>query len=218
RLAQELERNGATVMQATPSGWRLLLDAAPAPPVRVLCGGEAFPLELARAFLTQRLETWNLYGPTETTVWSMMTRVTQADDTVPLGRPIANTQIYLLDSDFNPVPIGVPGELHIGGDGLARGYWQRPDLTAERFIPDPFGTYPGQRLYRTGDQARYRPDGTLEFLGRVDHQVKVRGYRIELGEIESCLDRHPQIARSIEVVCDEQEDKRIVAYVVPETG
>lgn len=218
RLAQELERNGATVMQATPSGWRLLLDAAPAPPVRVLCGGEAFPLELARAFLTQRLETWNLYGPTETTVWSMMTRVTQADDTVPLGRPIANTQIYLLDSDFNPVPIGVPGELHIGGDGLARGYWQRPDLTAERFIPDPFGTYPGQRLYRTGDQARYRPDGTLEFLGRVDHQVKVRGYRIELGEIESCLDRHPQIARSIVVVCDEQEDKRIVAYVVPETG
>lgn len=218
RLAQELERNGATVMQATPSGWRLLLDAAPAPPVRVLCGGEAFPLELARAFLTQRLETWNLYGPTETTVWSMMTRVTQADDTVPLGRPIANTQIYLLDSDFNPVPIGVPGELHIGGDGLARGYWQRPDLTAERFIPDPFGTYLGQRLYRTGDQARYRPDGTLEFLGRVDHQVKVRGYRIELGEIESCLDRHPQIARSIVVVCDEQEDKRIVAYVVPETG
>jgi len=218
RLAQELERNGATVMQATPSGWRLLLDAAPAPPVRVLCGGEAFPLELARAFLTQRLETWNLYGPTETTVWSMMTRVTQADDIVPLGRPIANTQIYLLDSDFNPVPIGVPGELYIGGDGLARGYWQRPDLTAERFIPDPFGTYPGQRLYRTGDQARYRSDGTLEFLGRVDHQVKVRGYRIELGEIESCLDRHPQIARSIAVVRDEQGDKRIVAYVVPETG
>ncbi len=218
RLAQELERNGATVVQATPSGWRLLLDAAPAPPVRVLCGGEAFPLELARAFLNERLETWNLYGPTETTVWSMMTRVTQADDIVPLGRPITNTQIYLLDSDFNPVPIGVPGELYIGGDGLARGYWQRPDLTAERFIPDPFGTYPGQRLYRTGDQARYRPDGTLEFLGRVDHQVKVRGYRIELGEIESCLDRHPQIARSIVVVRDEQGDKRIVAYVMPETG
>lgn len=218
RLAQALERNGVTVMQATPSGWRLLLDAAPVPPVRVLCGGEAFPLDLARAFLAQRLETWNLYGPTETTVWSMMTPVTHADNTVPLGRPIANTRIYLLDSDFDLVPIGVPGELCIGGDGLARGYWQQPDLTAERFIPDPFGTHPGQRLYRTGDQARYRLDGTVEFLGRVDQQVKVRGYRIELGEIESCLDRHSQIARSIVVVRDKQGDKRIVAYVVPEAG
>jgi amino acid adenylation domain-containing protein len=217
-LVQELERNGATIMQATPSGWRLLLDAVPVPPVRVLCGGEAFPLELAREFLAQRLEIWNLYGPTETTVWSMMTRVTQADDTVPLGRPIANTQIYLLDSDFNLVPIGVPGELYIGGDGLARGYWQQPALTAEKFIPNPFGAQAGGRLYRTGDQARYRPDGTLEFLGRLDHQVKVRGHRIELGEIESCLDRHPQIVRSIVVVREKQGDKRIVAYVVPETG
>lgn len=218
RLAHELERIGATVMQATPSGWRSLFAAEKVPPVRVLCGGEAFPLELARKFLTEGFETWNLYGPTETTVWSMISRVANADDVVPLGRPIANTQIYLLDSAFNLVPIGVPGELYIGGDGLARGYWQQPGLTAERFVPDPFGMNPGQRLYRTGDQARYRPDGTLEFLGRVDHQVKVRGYRIELGEIESALGRHPQIRRSVAVVRDEQGDKRIVAYVVPETG
>ena len=218
RLAHELERVGATVMQATPSGWRSLFGAEKVPPVRVLCGGEAFPLELARTFLTEGFETWNLYGPTETTVWSMISRVANADDVVPLGQPIANTQIYLLDSAFNLVPIGVPGELYIGGDGLARGYWQQPDLTAERFVPDPFGINPGQRLYRTGDQARYRSDGTLEFLGRADHQVKVRGYRIELGEIESALGRHPLMMRSVAVVRDEQGDKRIVAYVVPETG
>ncbi|MFO0777382.1 MAG: amino acid adenylation domain-containing protein [Nitrospira sp.] len=218
RLAHELERIGATVMQATPSGWRSLFSAEKVPPVRVLCGGEAFPLELARTFLTEGFETWNLYGPTETTVWSMISPVANADNVVPLGRPIANTQIYLLDSAFNLVPIGVPGELYIGGEGLARGYWRQPDLTAERFVPDPFGMNPGQRLYRTGDQARYRPDGILEFLGRLDHQVKVRGYRIELGEIESALSRHPQVMRSIAVVRDEQGNKRIVAYVVPETG
>jgi amino acid adenylation domain-containing protein len=217
RLAQALGQRGVTVMQATPSGWRLLSNAESIPPVRVLCGGEAFPRELASKCLAQGLETWNLYGPTETTVWSMMGRVTDGDGAVPLGGPIANTQIYLLDSEANLVPIGVPGELYIGGDGVARGYWQRPDLTAERFIPDPFGTKPGQRLYRTGDQARYQPDGTLQFLGRRDHQVKIRGYRIELGEIEARILRHPA-AREVVVVAREDRpgDKRLVAYVVRE--
>ncbi|MCS6287704.1 MAG: amino acid adenylation domain-containing protein [Nitrospira sp.] len=218
RLAQKLEQVGATIMQATPSGWRLLLDAAEIPRLRALCGGEACPPELAQAFQARGCEMWNLYGPTETTVWSMLTRVDHVDGIVPLGHPLANTQIYVLDANVMPTPIGVPGELYIGGEGVARGYWQRPDLTAERFVPDPFSRLPGARLYRTGDQARYQADGTLEFLGRIDHQVKVRGYRIELGEIETCLSRHPKIGRSIVTVRDAQGDKRIVAYCVPEAG
>jgi len=218
RLSQELVRIGATLMQATPSGWRLLLSAATIPRLRVLCGGEAFPRELAQEFLANHLEPWNLYGPTETTVWSMMTRLTGADEAIPLGRPIANTQIYLLDSDFTLVPIGVPGELYIGGDGLARGYWRRPELTAERFMPDPFSVEPGSRLYRTGDQARYRSDGTLEFLGRVDHQVKLRGYRIELGEIESCLNRHPQITQGVVLAREDGHGTRLVAYATQVLG
>lgn len=218
RLAQALVQRGVTVMQATPSGWRLLLDTGAVPPVRVLCGGEALSRELANKFLAQGLEIWNLYGPTETTVWSMMARVSEGDEAVPLGRPIASTQIYLLDAEANLVPIGVSGELYIGGDGVARGYWQRPDLTAERFTPDPFGTKPGQRLYRTGDQARYRLDGTLEFLGRVDHQVKLRGYRLELGEIEARMHQHPTV-REVVVLAREDRpgDKRLVAYVVSES-
>src|SRR3990170_8164260 len=148
----------------------------------------------------------------------MMTRVTGADEAVPLGRPIANTQIYLLDSDLNLVPIGVPGELYIGGEGLARGYWQRPELTAERFLPDPFSVEPGRRLYRTGDLARYRADGRLEYLGRTDHQVKLRGHRIELGEIESCLNRHPQITQGLVLVRKDEDDTRLVAYVQPALG
>ena len=219
RLAQELVRVGATLMQATPSGWRILLSAATIPRVRVLCGGEAFPRDLAQEFLARRLDPWNLYGPTETTVWSMMARMTRVDEAVPLGRPIANTQIYLLDSDFNLVPIGVPGELYIGGEGLARGYWQRPELTAERFIPDPFSVEPGSRLYRTGDQARYRADGTMEFLGRLDHQVKLRGYRIELGEIEHTLRQQPGIREAVVLARTEASGtKRLVAYVTTEGG
>ncbi len=215
RLAQALVQRDVTVMQATPSGWRLLVDAGAVPPVRVLCGGEALPRELANKFLAQGLETWNLYGPTETTVWSMMARVSDGDEAVPLGRPIASTQIYLLDAETSLVPIGVPGELYIGGDGVARGYWQRPDLTAERFVPDPFGTTPGQRLYRTGDQARYRQDGTLEFLGRIDHQVKIRGHRIELGEIESRMRQHPAVRETVVLAREDRPgDKRLVAYVV----
>lgn len=219
RLAVELERVGATVMQGTPSGWKLLLSASRIPKLKVLCGGEAFPRDLAREFLAAQLHPYNLYGPTETTVWSIIATVTHADDAIPIGLPIGNTQVYLLDASFHLVPLGVPGELYIGGDGLARGYWQRTDLTAERFLPNPFSRQPGGRLYRTGDLARYRPDGTLEFLGRVDHQVKIRGYRIELGEIEARLVQHPHVREAVVAVREDRPgNKRLIAYVVNESS
>src|SRR5262249_16118301 len=144
-------------------------------------------------------ELHNLYGPTEAaidvTVWSC--EPTAPADPIPIGRPIANTQIYIVDQRGEPVPIGVPGEVHIGGVNVARGYHQRPALTAERFMPDAFSTEPGSRVYRTGDLARYRPDGAIEYLGRLDHQVKIRGVRIELGEIESCLLHHPAVHEAV---------------------
>jgi amino acid adenylation domain-containing protein len=164
----------------------------------------------------------NEYGPTETVVGCCVHTVCAADDasgSIPIGRPIANTQLYVLDEDLRPVPVGAVGELHIGGAGVARGYHRRPELTAEKFVPDPFGGEPGARLYRTGDLARYRPDGTLEFLGRIDHQVKVRGYRIELGEIEVELAEHPSV-REVAVVARPGADgeKALVAYVVLRPG
>src|SRR6185295_9767147 len=160
-------------------------------PLKVLCGGEALPGSLA-AEIRQAFQgpIYNLYGPTETTIWSALHVVNEADAEtaiVSIGRPIANTQLYLLDETLQPVPVGVRGELYIGGDGVARGYWNRGELTADRFVPDPFHKRGGQRLYRTGDEARYLEDGEIEYLGRSDQQVKLRGYRIELGEIEAAL-------------------------------
>ena len=137
---------------------------------------------------------WNLYGPTETTIWSTAQQI-ESGSAISIGRPIANTQIYILDKFHEPVPVGVAGELMIGGDGVGRGYLSRPELTAEKFIPDCFSGQTGARLYRTGDLARYLPDGKIEFLGRMDHQVKVRGHRIELGEIEAVLSRHAGVRR-----------------------
>ena len=204
---------GATAMQATPATWRLLLEAGwSGPGVKMMCGGEALPRDLATELLDKG-ELWNLYGPTETTIWSCAERV-GADSTVSIGRPIANTQVYVLDPNFSPVPAGVPGELYIAGDGLARGYRGRPDLTAERFVPNPFGRE-GDRMYRTGDLARYLPDGRLECLGRLDHQVKVRGFRIELGEVEAVLAAHDRV-KEVVVVADELSpgDRRLVAYIV----
>ena len=158
-----------------------------------------------------------MYGPTETTVWSATHDVADASRSIPVGRPIANTQIYIFDENLQLAPIGVAGELVIGGEGVVRGYLNRPELTAERFIPDPFR--PGNRLYRTGDQARWREDGVLEFLGRLDDQVKIRGHRIELGEIEAVLARHPAIRQSVVVARDDTPgDKRLVAYLIAETG
>src|SRR5262249_15398688 len=176
--------------------WRLLLDAgwAGSKQLRALSGGEALPPALARELLSLCAEVWNLYGPTETTIWSMIQRVSEGP--ITLGRPIAETQIFLLDEHLNQVPVGEPGELCIGGAGLARGYINRPELTAERFIANPFSQEPGARLYRTGDLARSRSDGEIEILGRTDRQVKLRGYRIELGEIESVLSEHAALSEA----------------------
>jgi amino acid adenylation domain-containing protein/natural product biosynthesis luciferase-like monooxygenase protein len=211
-IATLLEREAITTLQATPTTWRLLVDHVPQalqPPLRALCGGEALPPDLARRLMERLSEVWNLYGPTETTVWSTCQRLDPAEAAVSIGRPIANTQVYLLDAQGEPVPAGVPGELFIGGDGLARGYLRRPALTAERFVPNPFGA-PGSRLYRSGDLARFLPDGRLEVLGRVDHQLKLRGHRIEPGEIEAVLREAPGIRDAVVLARDE----RLVAYVI----
>jgi len=198
RLLARLCSSRATVMQATPATWRLLIAAGwqGEPALRVLCGGEALPDLLATELTARSASVWNLYGPTETTVWSAAARV-RPGCAVAVGTPIANTAIYLLDPQGDPLPVGVPGELAIGGAGLARGYRGQPARTAERFLPDPFAGAPGSRLYRTGDLARFRPHGTLEILGRIDHQVKVRGVRIELGEIEAVLERHPAVRQAV---------------------
>ena len=224
RLAALLAGHGATAMQATPATWRLLLEGGWQAPsgFKVLCGGEALPGELAARLGAQGAEVWNLYGPTETTIWSAVEPVDPARAAeravVSLGRPIANTRIHIAGRGLEPVPAGVPGELLIGGVGLARGYLGRPDLTAERFVPDPLGGR-GERLYRTGDLARRLPDGRLEFLGRLDHQVKVRGYRIELGEIEAALAEHPAVRHAVVVARPGPGgERRLVAYAETADG
>lgn len=219
-LAEALACSRVTAMQATPVTWRILLAAGwPGNQrLKALCGGEALSLELARQLLPKCASLWNLYGPTETTIWSTVSKIEQGIEAVSIGRPIANTQVYVLDANLHPVPIGVAGELYIGGDGLARGYLNRPELTAERFMVSPFGDESGTRLYATGDLARYRPDGTIELLGRRDHQVKLRGFRIELGEIEAVLSQHPSVQQALVVVHEgSQHNKRLVAYVVCDT-
>ncbi len=190
-----LARSHATVMQATPSTFRLLIDAGwqGTPGLRVFCGGEALPRDLARDLLSRTAATWNMYGPTETTIWSTVHRVTDAAQEIPIGHPIGNTAVFVVDASLQPVPIGVAGELCIGGEGVARGYRSRTELTAEKFVTVRVDGQAPQRAYRTGDVVRLRGDLTLEFVGRRDHQVKVRGYRIELGEIESALMDQPDI-------------------------
>jgi len=187
---------------------------------QVMCSGEALPFELQERFFARlNAALHNLYGPTEAAVDVTFWECERESGLriVPIGRPIANTQLYVLDRHLNPEPVGVPGELYIGGAGLARGYLNRPELTAERFIPNPFSREPGARLYRTGDLARYLADGNIEYLGRLDHQVKIRGYRIELGEIEAVLVTHPQVREAVVVAReDEPGDRRLVAYVVVE--
>ena len=220
-LSRALESSGITVMQATPATWRMLVDAGwlGNKALKILCGGEALPRPLADALLGRVAEVWNLYGPTETTIWSTLHRVGPHTGPVPIGRPISNTRVYVLDRLGHPVPIGVVGELYIAGEGVARGYLNRPELTAERFLPDPFTRDADARMYRTGDLVRYSEDGSLDFLGRRDHQVKVRGYRIELGEIEAALGRFPGIRECAVVARDESTgDRRLVAYVVPTHG
>ncbi|MDJ1168163.1 amino acid adenylation domain-containing protein [Roseofilum sp. BLCC_M154] len=218
KLMESLKQQNATVMSATPATWRMLLDAGwtGSQQLKVISTGERLPRKLANPLLEKSASLWNLYGPTEITVWATLYRVEPGEGNVAIGRPIANTQTYILDSDREPVPIGEPGELHIGGLGLARGYLNRPELTAEKFIPNPFSQDPNSRLYKTGDLARYLPDGNIEYLGRIDHQVKVRGYRIELGEIETTLSQNPEVKQAIvEAREDVPNAKRLVAYIVP---
>jgi acyl-CoA synthetase (AMP-forming)/AMP-acid ligase II/acyl carrier protein len=216
-LAAELRRTGVTVLQGTPATWQLLVRSGWRDDgVRMLCGGEELPRSLANELLGRGAELWNLYGPTETTVWSALHRVDGGAAGVPLGRPIANTQIHLVDDRGRPVPPGAVGEAWIGGAGVARGYHDRPALTGERFVPDVFGGAAGARLYRTGDLARFDGAGSLQFLGRRDHQVKLRGFRIELGEIQAALAAAPGVDQAVVTLGDGSgAAARLVAYVVP---
>ena len=218
-IAAELSRHHVTHLQSVPSLARMLLMDTHAPAAlnslkKLILGGEALTASLVaqlRQFM--RGEIYNGYGPTETTIYSTIYRIEDHSTTIPIGRPIANTQIYLLDSERKPVPLGERGTLYIGGDGVARGYLHQPMLTAERFLPDPF--LPGSRIYNTGDLARFLPDGNIEYLGRADFQVKIRGFRIELGEIEAVLEQHPAIHQAVVVTREYKPgDQRLVAYVV----
>jgi amino acid adenylation domain-containing protein len=189
RLLAAVERSRATIMQGTPASWRLMLEAGfrSRPGFKMLCGGEALRRDLADRLLEGGGVLWNMYGPTETTVWSSCGEIFAENDPITIGQPIANTQLHVLDRYDQPVPFGVPGQLHIGGDGVAKGYFRRDAMTAEKFFPDPFRLSP--KLYRTGDVARRLPSGEIQILGRADTQIKLRGFRIELEEIEAVLSR-----------------------------
>ncbi len=227
-LVQLIRRTNATVLQATPTTWRMLIAAGwdHSLNLRAFCGGEALPRELSEQLFKRAKDVWNLYGPTETTVWSAVHRIgalpagqARVSAVEPIGHPIANTKLYVLDDWLAPAPTGVPGELYIGGEGVARGYWNRPDLTAEKFLPDPFSVLPGARMYRTGDLFRATVQGDYEFLGRRDHQLKIRGFRIEPGDIESHLRGHPDITEAIVTArSDATGDSALTAYVVSRTG
>jgi amino acid adenylation domain-containing protein len=226
-IPEEIRKYGVTHMQSTPSLARMIAVnpdglASLGQLKKLFLGGEALPPSLIRQ-LRQAFhgEMHNMYGPTETTIWSTTFPITGDLDSIPIGKPIANTQVYVLDSRLQPMAAGEPGDLYIGGDGVVRGYWQRPDLTAEKFLSDPF--LPGNRIYRTGDIARFLPDGNLEFLGRADFQVKLRGFRIEIGEIEAALEKQAGVSQAAVVAREfksrtQTEDKRLVAYVVPKPG
>ena len=219
-LSALMQASGATMMQATPATWRLLFDSGwtGSSTLTALCGGEPLPRELALQLLGRTRTLWNMYGPTETTIWSTVEEVVPGER-ITVGRPIANTQIHVVDERLRVVPIGVPGEVCIGGDGVARGYLGRPELTAERFVADPFSRAPHARLYRTGDLGRWLADGRLELLGRADQQVKVRGFRIELGEVEAVLERHPDVQQAVASVFDDSAGYgRLIAYLVNRAG
>lgn len=227
QLLKTLDLSQATIMQGTPATWRLLLAAgwSKRTELKMLCGGEPMTKELAHQLLQRGSNLWNLYGPTETTIWSSISKIESAVTSISIGRPIANTKFYILDSDLNPVPIGVTGELYIGGSGVARGYLNRPELTAEKFIISPAPLYKGsaaggeiERLYKTGDLVRYLQDGNVECLGRIDSQVKIRGFRIELGEIESVLNSHPEIKQAVVIAApDISGNKRLIAYLASDS-
>ncbi|HZP11302.1 MAG TPA: amino acid adenylation domain-containing protein [Nevskiaceae bacterium] len=214
RLRALIDEHKVSLMQATPSTWRLLIAAEwkGSPGFRALCGGEPLPIDLAKQLLDRGVELWNMYGPTETTIWSTLWRVTEAKGPILIGKPIANTQCYVLDENRKQCADGETGELYIGGDGVARGYHERPELTAEKFLDDPF--LPGNRMYRTGDLARRHANGDLECLGRIDFQIKLRGFRIEPGDIEAALREHPAVVDAAVGVRERAPgDARLVAWI-----
>jgi amino acid adenylation domain-containing protein len=219
-LAVLLRKTGATIVHATPTTWNLLLEAGfTGKGLKRVIGAEPLPRELCTRLLEADGSLYNFYGPTETTVWSAFHHFCSPAEPIVVGRPLANTQIYILDKMLQPTPVGVPGEIHIAGDGVTCGYLNRPDLTAAKFIADPFSQNTSARMYKTGDLGRFLPDGRIEFQGRVDNQVKVRGYRIELGEIETVLGSHPSVQECVVIAREEvQGDKRLVSYVVPAAG
>ena len=220
KLMETVEREDIRLMQATPATWRMMISSGwqGKKGLRILCGGEPMPQELVEPLLQRCSELWNMYGPTETTVWSTAHQIRSADSPISIGRPIGNTQIFLLDSHGQEVPVGVEAEVHIGGAGVTRGYWNRPDLTGERFVDNPyfnpFEDYVNHHLYRTGDIAVYRMDGNIEYRRRNDKQIKLRGFRIELGEIESAILNFSGIAQAVVIVRNDQPgDSRLTAYV-----
>ena len=224
RLLKLIQDSQATVMQATPATWQLLLASgwSGKSELKVLCGGEALSPQLATQMLDRVASVWNMYGPTEATVWATtyelnsQTLLDPNKSAILIGKPIGNTETYILDQHLQPVPIGVRGELYIGGVCLARGYLHREDLTNERFIPHPFSDESNTRIYRTGDVAKYLPSGDIEYISRIDNQVKIRGFRIEIGEIEVLLAKHPEINQLAVIVREDVPgDKRLVAYIVP---
>ncbi|RKG93765.1 type I polyketide synthase [Corallococcus terminator] len=222
-IADNLRRHRVTHLQCTPSLARMLVtDPDTFDALRglrkLMLGGEALPPSIIKDLASLPCELHNMYGPTETTIWSSTSRV-HGEDAITIGKPIANTQFYILDERKQPVPVGVIGELYIGGEGLARGYHDQPALTVERFLPDPFSGCPGARMYRTGDHARFLPDGHVKFFGRVDQQMKIRGHRIEVEEIERSLAQHPRVRDVVVVVREVSSgDKRLIAYMTPASG
>jgi amino acid adenylation domain-containing protein/non-ribosomal peptide synthase protein (TIGR01720 family) len=222
RLYELLRESHASFMQATPTTWELLLNAGWRNNfgLKALCGGEAMSAGLAARLLEGKDgHVWNLYGPTETTIWSTAQKIENDGRPITIGHPLANTQLYIVDEFLEPLPIGVGGELQVGGAGVGRGYLGRPELTAEKFIPDRFSQEPGGRVYRTGDRARFMGDGSIEFLGRIDNQVKVRGHRIELGEIEAALERHAMVRQAVALAREDWPgEKRLVAYLIVAAG
>ena len=218
QLLQALERFQATLMQSTPITWKLLLAAGwqGSKNLKMLSGGETLAKELAKQLVNKGASLWNLYGPTETTIWSSVHQVKADQESISIGRPLANVKYHILDAHLMPLPVGIPGELYIGGDGLARGYFNRPELTSERFIPDPFSdNRPQARMYKTGDLACYFADGTVNCLGRLDRQVKIRGYRIEIEEIESAILQYPGVAAAAVIVQENATGyQRLVGYLV----
>jgi amino acid adenylation domain-containing protein len=217
RLIRRMQESQCDVMQATPATWRALIDVGwrGSKNLKALCGGEFLRPDLARELLSRCAELWNMYGPTETTIWSTIQKVRSADGPIPIGRPILNTEVFVFDENANSVPTGTVGELYIGGAGLARGYFRRAEITRERFVHNRVD--PTMRLYRTGDLGRRLSDGTFEYVGRVDHQVKVRGFRVELGEVEAVLGDHPAVKECIVSVHENSpSDAALVAYFEPQ--